>query len=146
MIQRIQSVWLFLAAAINVLLFFLGLYKATVFDSGIERIEKITANGNFLLLIIAVVAIALPLFAIFMYSNRKRQVNITVLSIVVNIGFVAATLMLVGNLNNNTEPAPTDGTYLPGIGAPIVAIIFLFLAMKGIRKDIKTIKSLDRLR
>lgn len=145
MIQRIQSVWLLLAAAINVLLFFLGLYKATVFEDGIERIEEITANGNFILLIIAAIAILLPFAAIFMFGNRKRQMNMTVLSMLINIGFVAAVLMMVGTLNN-TQPAPTNGTYLPGIGAPIVSLIFLFLAMRGIRKDIKTIKSLDRLR
>lgn len=146
MIQRIQSVWLLLAGIINIGLFYFGIYKADVVNSsGAEVVKKITASNNIILLLIAVVTIALPLFAIFLFKNRKRQSNMTIMSILANISFMAAAIMIVGNFSNGT-PTPTNGTYLVGIFLPIAAILFLFLAFKGIRKDIKTIKSLDRLR
>lgn len=145
MIQRIQSVWLLLAAAINVGLIFFGIYKADVVDGAITITKEITATNEIILLLIMAVTIILPFVSIFMFGNRKRQVNMSVLSIVMNIAFIAVAIMIVSNFKNQT-PAPTDGTYLLGIFFPIIAIVFLILAIRGIRKDIKTIKSLDRLR
>lgn len=145
MIQRIQSVWLLVAALLNAGLFYFSLYRADVMKEGVATVEKITANGNIMLFLLAIVIIALPLVAIFMFKNRKQQANMAMLSIVLNIGFIATAIMVISNFSNST-PAPTNGSYRLGIVLPIAAIVFLFMAFKGIRKDIKTIKSLDRLR
>jgi len=39
-----------------------------------------------------------------------------------------------------------SATYLPGAFLPVLILIFLYLAARGIYKDEKLIKSLDRLR
>lgn len=145
MIQRIQSVWLLLAALSGAGLFFLNLHQAKVMKEGAETIEKMGASNNFILLMLALVVIALPLVAIFLFKNRKKQAQMATLSILADIGFIAVALMLISNANNKV-PAPTDSTYLPGIVLPVLSLIFSFLAIKGIRKDEKLVKSLDRLR
>lgn len=88
----------------------------------------------------------LPLVAIFFFKDRKRQKGLVWLSIISILGFLALMFMHVGNLKNATPPA-TNMTYvLPGFIPCIIALLFLFFAMAGIRKDDKLVKSLDRLR
>lgn len=145
MIQRIQSIWFLLAAAIGAGLFYFSLYKYDVIKEGSEVTMKLSAANNFLLLILALVVIGLPLITIFLFNNRKTQKKMGVLSIVANVAFIAATLMLIGNINNEVPP-PTDANYMPGIIIPIVSIILIILALRGITKDEKLIRSQDRLR
>ena len=80
-----------------------------------------------------------------MFGNRKRQRTMALLSMVFTLGFLALTLMRVGNFNNGSS-APANGSYWIGSILPIISVIFLILAIRGIRKDEKLIKSLDRLR
>ncbi len=145
MIQRIQTVWLLLAAVANALLFHFAYYKAIFMANGAERIEYLRATNHVPSLLVLVVVVLLPLVAIFSFKNRKRQNRMAVLSMVANIGFHALMIMRVSNIKNGTT-IPADGAYQIGFFFPTVAILFLFLAIKGIKKDEKLIKSLDRLR
>lgn len=145
MIQRIQSVWLFLAALISAGLFYFGVYKADTVLNGVTVTEHLKATNHYPLLLIALVTIILPLVAIFMFKNRKRQISMAVIAIISNISFLAVAIMKVGNINNQV-PVPVDGTYLPGAVLPVVSMVFLMLAISGIRKDEKLVKSVDRLR
>lgn len=149
MIQRIQSVWLFLAAMVSGSLFMpsMVLYRYTVpggFTGG--KVESLSTLNFYPLLVVAVVMTLLPLVAIFMFKDRKRQRGMAVLSILACIGFISLMFMKIGNINNKM-PAPANQVYgIVGSVVPVAAIIFLILAIKGIRKDEKLIKSLDRLR
>lgn len=145
MIQRIQTVWLFLAALAGAGLFYFNVHKAVVIKENAEVVEKLGAGNNFILLLLALVLIVLPLVAIFMFKNRKSQKRMAMLGIVANAGFLAAAIMLIGNITNKV-PGPKDSSYLPGIVLPIVCIVFITLAIRGINKDEKLIRSQDRLR
>ena len=61
------------------------------------------------------------------------------------ISFVAMILMRVTNLNDGSS-APVTGSYWIGSVLPIISLVFLIMAIRGIRKDEKLVKSLDRLR
>ena len=145
MIQRIQSLWLFLAALANAGLFFFDQYHADVTVNGAAAVHSIKVNDHFPSLLLALVITILPFAAIFMFGNRKRQRTMALLSMVFTLGFLALTLMRVGNFNNGSS-APANGSYWIGSILPIISVIFLILAIRGIRKDEKLIKSLDRLR
>lgn len=145
MIQRIQSVWLLLAALCSAGLFYLSYYKAVFIANGVERLEYLRATSHIPSLLILIVAVLLPLVAIFSFKNRKKQVNMTMLGMVATIGFMALMVMRVSNINNS-DPLPSDGSYQIGFVLPVLAIVFLFLAIRGIKKDEKLVKSLDRLR
>ena len=141
MIQRIQTLWLFIAAVMGAGLFAFDIYHYTINDI----VHHLNVMNNYPLLLLALILVALPLIAIFMFKNRKRQRGMAILSIVINAGFIALMLMQVASINNQT-PAPTKGSYWIGAVLPIIAIIFLIMAISGIRKDEKLVKSLDRLR
>lgn len=145
MIQRIQTVWLLLAMLINAVLFRVDLYTAHIIQNGTDTVTTLNVTNYYPLLILAVLITILPLLAIFMFKNRKQQKGIATLSIVGTLGFIALTLMRVTSMNNATPPA-TNGSYSVFSVLPVISMIFLFLAIKGIRKDDKLVKSLDRLR
>lgn len=145
MIQRIQSVWLLLAALVNAGLFYLSYYKAEFVTNGEEVVKHYSAVNHLPSLIVLIVMTALPLVTIFLFKDRKKQSRMAVLSMIAAIGFHAIVIMRVGSITNGT-PLPTDSAYQIGFFLPTVAILLLVLAIKGIRKDEKLVKSLDRLR
>ncbi len=145
MIQRIQSVWLLLAALCCLCLFFFDIYHANVMVNGVATTQYIRVNDHYPSLLIALVVTVLPAAAIFMFKNRKRQRLLSVLSIVFTISFIGMALSRVTNFNTD-NPTATEATYWIGSVLPVAAIIFLILAIRGINKDEKLVKSLDRLR
>lgn len=145
MIQRIQSVWLLLAALCCLSLFFFDVYHANIMVNGAATTQYIRVNDHYPSLLIALVITAMPAAAIFMYKTRKRQKVVAIFSIVAIAGFIAMTLSRVTNFNTD-NPTATDASYWIGAVLPAVAIIFLIMAIRGINKDEKLVKSLDRLR
>ncbi|WP_276132765.1 DUF4293 domain-containing protein [Polluticoccus soli] len=146
MIQRVQTIWLLLAALANAGLFMLDLYRYDTTVGGAAKTVNFEAMSNPLLMVLAVAITALPFLAIFLFKNRSSQKTLVWLSMVLTIGFVAATLMSIGNITNTGSSAPTNGTYRAGFVLPVLSFIFHILALRGIRKDQKLVKSLDRLR
>jgi hypothetical protein len=147
MIQRIQSVWLLLAALCNAGLFYFDFYRAELTNNGVMLNTSIRVNDHYPSLLIALVITILPLVTIFLFKQRKRQRTMAVLAVVFTIGFVSQMIMRVTNFTNSIAPQ-SSGTSNYWIGAvlPVAAIIFLFMAIRGINKDEKLVKSLDRLR
>lgn len=135
-----------LAALCNAGLFFFDLYHADAMVNGIAALQSLRVNDHFPSLLIALVITILPFAAIFMFKNRQRQRLMALLSLVFTIGFLALTLMRVSNFNDSAVSAPTNGSYWIGSVLPVLAIVFLIMAIRGIRNDEKLIKSLDRLR
>lgn len=141
MIQRIQSIWLFLAALMAAGLLYFKLYT---YNSP-KGIEEVYVSSGLGFLVLAIILIILPLVALFMFKNRKRQKGLAILNIIAAIGFIAATVMRVTSVKND---APLSNSTSYGIGAvlPVAIIVFTALAINDIRKDEKLVKSLDRLR
>lgn len=145
MIQRIQSVWLLLAALCCLSLFFFDVYHANIMVNGAATTQYIRVNDHYPSLLIAILVTIMPLGAIFLYKDRKRQRSISIFAIVAIIGFITITLSRVTKFNTE-NPTATDASYWIGAVMPAIAIIFLILAIRGINKDEKLVKSLDRLR
>ena len=98
-----------------------------------------------MLLTIATVIVGLiPFVIIFYYQNRKRQLTITYLSILV---IIAYSFWLATNARKEIGGVQLElGNYAIGAILPSLAILFLVLAARGIRRDEKLVRSADRLR
>ena len=142
MIQRIQSLWLFIAAMLNGALFISKIYAVDA--AGAVVPYGVRDSGNFVLFLLAAVVTLLPLVTIFLFMDRKKQKGMVWMSIIGCISFVSVAIMKAQNMAN--EAAAIKVQYDFGMFLPIAAIVFIFLALSGIRKDDKLIKSLDRLR
>jgi uncharacterized membrane protein HdeD (DUF308 family) len=146
MIQRVQSIWLFLASFFSGALFIFPLYHYTPAGATSASLMSARSGDAFMLLILAALMTLLPLVAIFMFKNRKQQKGMVWIGMLAAVGFIAVMLMKIQNLKNAVPPATNDNFALPGPVIPALAIVFLLLALSGVRKDEVLIKSVDRLR
>ena len=137
MIQRKQTLWLLLAAIFSAGVFYFDLYRYT---GGALRV-----NDHYPSLLVALVITVLPFVNIFMFSNRKRQSRMCAAAILADIAFLSLLLGRVTGLSKLTPP-PTGGTYWIGSVLPVISLILIIIAMVGIRKDEKLVRSTDRLR
>ena len=136
MLQRIQTIYLFIAAGISAGLIF-------VFDLWIT-IEGVSffAKDEILYLGLFCGSALLSLIAIFMFKNRKSQFVMGRLNIILN--FILLGLFVYRSLNLSGETTVSEKGI--GILLPIFSIVFLVLANKAIKKDEELVKSVDRLR
>jgi len=131
MIQRIQTLYLFVAAILSSLAAFV--FPMYVVDENIFR-----ATDSMWLFFTFGWAMATFSGAILMFQKRSFQlllVRIGMLSSLIILGLLIREIM-------NVEAA--SATY--GVVVPMLNIILAFLASRGIQKDEAKIKSLDRLR
>ncbi len=155
MIQRIQSVYLFLTAAISVFIFqsdFLSFTGPTgnkiILDlhglstsgpGGSPEALKSLIPYSYLLLLIP----ALSLVCIFLFRNRKLQMKLVlvlILLILVLICFLAGySGFVIREYSAGLKMTIT-------LFLPILMIILSWLAYRGIRKDEKLVRSYDRMR
>ncbi|NOY50942.1 MAG: DUF4293 domain-containing protein [Chlorobi bacterium] len=157
MIQRIQSVFLLLAAVSLTLMFFFPIAEFIgMKDSLILYIFKVQslvpASTNvydiwFVMPLLAIVSLVVifSLLTIFMYKNRMGQIKVIrflMLLIAALIGLVFLYYYDILAADSGSEP---DFIQI-GAFAPLASLVFLFLANKGVIKDEKLIKSADRLR
>lgn len=141
MIQRKQSLFLFIAALLNAFLFIVPFYR---WHEPIDSMwHELRLNTFFPAFIVAIVITLLPVVAIFMFRKRKQQLAMCGVSLLSITTFLGMMLAKVGKLVPATA---TDGSYWIGAALPVVAFIFILLAIAGIRKDEKLVKSMDRLR
>jgi hypothetical protein len=152
MIQRIQSVYLSLVFILS-LLFITGTLYQFIDPSGQTVIIRFTggyyeggntfAGRDMILLVLSVLIPIIDAASIFLYNNRRIQSWLVVSVIVLDI--ILACLLLVhvvhkwGNCLNTTVVS-----YRSVI--PIINLILLLLALRGIKKDEKLVKSYDRIR
>lgn len=141
MIQRIQSVWLLVAALVMALLFYFPTYKFT----GTSALP-LSIGEDFLAIIMVALSIGLSVFTIFNFKKRKQQIGLTWLNILLCVGLQIWLVIRVNGKTSDAAYANMQGHYWIGLFIPLITIILLFLAKAGINKDEKLVKSLDRLR
>ena len=136
MIQRIQSLWLLLAAACTFAAFKFPYYSGTKLND--TTLHELNANSTVLLMITTVSVGMLALITIFLFKKRTLQLRLCVLGILLEALLIFLYYHQVGTF--------TQGTYsLTSILHSIVVLSFV-LAARGINKDSKLVKDSDRLR
>ncbi|MES2429166.1 MAG: DUF4293 domain-containing protein [Bacteroidota bacterium] len=155
MLQRIQSLYLLAAGLVIGALYLFPLVHnvyvngkpLTIMVTGIYQDVngQSTHTETFMLLAIATALVALlPLALIFLYKNRKLQINLCYLLMLLIIGYSYWV--------SQTVKAVIDGALLNmsnyGIGILLVSLslLLIVIAQKSIQKDEKLVRSADRLR
>lgn len=139
MIQRSQSVWLLLASACAFLSIKFPFFYINSIVPGVATNEY-NAASNVLLLVLTAILGALLLLLIFLYKNRTLQFRLTMLALLIS----AVNLFLYFHFGYQKE-AVAPGIALSSVFAFLIPI-FCIMAVLGIRRDMKLIRSLDRIR
>ena len=156
MIQRIQTIYLLLATVLMSLTLFLPL--ATIWQADSELIVKafsvdistfeINVPLPIYMGIVLAVATLLPLVTIFLFKNRLTQIRLCVSEIVLLVGAIVFMALYDVHLCNILAEVMTELNFTLGFASlmPVVSIIFVVLAIRGIAKDEALVRSLDRIR
>lgn len=143
MIQRIQSVLLFLSAACFGALFAVPFASGNGNDLFADKIYNIQDNIG--LMVIAGLGAALCLGAILVFKNRVLQKRMSLLTSILAIGLIGLAVYLLLPHINSAE-SQNQLSYKLGIGLPVLSLMFSFLASRFIQKDENLVQSMDRLR
>lgn len=155
MIQRIQSVYLLLAIIAASIMFLFPLaefYGNSNFVFYIYELQfsdpdpSLVLSPYFLLPLMGAVVliILLSFISLFSFKNRKRQMVLTKVAMGITLVLLAGYFFgYIGLLENNVGNPPE---YHFASFMPAIVFLFLLLANRGILKDEKLIKSMDRLR
>jgi hypothetical protein len=143
MIQRIQSIWLLLVAACAFATLKISTYAGNLIPEPTDLSGKViyqelngmSSVGNS---IITISVGILALVSIFIYSNRKLQTRLCVASF-----FIEVTLFSFYYFSTKMFK---EGSFLIGAVLHIFILVFLILAIMGIRKDAKIVEESSRLR
>ena len=136
MIQRIQTVWMILAAIAVFLTIKFSFYSGTLAIDNSQHV--LMAADNFLLLILTSALGTCIIINIFLFKHRSIQFRIVIVAILAECLII---YMYIREIQKYSS-----GEFTLSSALHILIIIFLIFAARGIYKDSKLIKESNRLR
>jgi hypothetical protein len=154
MIQRIQTVYLFIAILLTGSLFFLPFAELTNTANELFRLDakglyqpaspnSAPLFANTIVVILCASCIALMIITIFRYKMLSRQISlskITVVALFILTGVIFYEIWKAAGMVGGTFSIKIYSSF------PAVSIILVWLAMRGMHKDDQLLKSIDRIR
>ncbi len=133
MIQRIQSIYLFIVSILT------GTTSVYFNDEWIN-------NEFFGILGMFSGSCLLAFIVIFLFKKRGFQIKLNRLNILLNLSIIGLLIYRLLNVSGGIKfPEKGIELILPIVIA-VFAVVFLFIANKAIKKDDQLVKSVDRIR
>lgn len=136
-IQRWQSVLLLLAVIMMAVFSLTPMATYTALD---EPVSVYAKDAPVLLTVTLLVAVLL-FISIFMYKNLKRQITVTLLSIILIAVVIVTGIAIVYRVYPEAQ-----FIFLGGITLLVLALIFALGAYRCMKSDLRKLRSYDRLR
>ena len=154
MIQRIQTLYLFIADLLVAVLFFVPFAEMAGKDGNLYSfgLTGLVSDGSavgkvveraWLLFVFAALILGTISLLIFFYRNRVLQMKLSTVVIFLLLGLTALGYYSIYRSNDLLGGGYSLKVYLT---FPLIAAVFIFLAIRGIAKDERLIKSIDRIR
>ena len=139
-IQRWQSVLLLLAVILMGIFCFspIATYAS---DADAESMSLVYVKDAPVLLTVSILVAVLLFLSIFMFKNLKRQMTLTILSIVLLMATMVTGLFVV----INAYPG-SDFIMFGGMLLLVVTLVLALAAYRFMRSDLRKLRSYDRLR
>jgi hypothetical protein len=157
MIQRPQTLFFLAIIAICIMLafsdtaYFEGENKSTNQKVSVEydetkmvAAEGSTTESNTYLLSFVFAIASLGLAGLLLFKNRKIQLVLTSVNYLLIVGLIIMMYMYSLRINYFEDSGSQSFTFSALL--PVALLFFNFLAMKGVKKDERLIRSMDRLR
>ncbi len=156
MIQRIQSVYLFVASLALGLMFVFPISRFygdlhTLELSLLELKNLVPTSADIVnpyftypLAISVIIISAVAFISIFFYKKRRRQILFIQIDIFLNILLIFGVFFVYTRLIQNQ--VSVDEVYDIASYLPLISLVALILAYRGVKKDEMLVRSADRLR
>lgn len=146
MLQRIQTLYLLATAGLLAAMLFADFATVT---AGAE-VQTLTAFGvygnDYYLFALIALAIVATLTAVFSYKKRRFQIRLCFALLVLLAGIMAFIALYVLRMKEALEAVPHAMRYSLVNAFPLVALILVYLAYRGIVRDEALVRALDRIR
>lgn len=144
MIQRVQTIYLFIAFITAVVLTNVLSFFTTEKDGEIFLFKTLTHNSVLLksVGIFFIISAILSIIAIVGYKKRQNQFVLNRINILINF-YLLSVLLYISLILPGEMQISEKGI---GIYFPIAIVVLLVMANKAIKKDEDLVKSVDRLR
>ncbi|MCK9179824.1 MAG: DUF4293 domain-containing protein [Bacteroides sp.] len=148
MIQRIQSVYLLLVSIILILVMCLPFGTFTTPDAVYEFTALSVSGANLShstwgLFALLLMATLIAFITIFLYRNRILQIRLSIFNSLIVIGYYIAFWYFMSSFKSDLEATFNMSWTL---SLPLIALIFNYLAIRGIGKDEVLVKASQRIR
>ncbi len=155
MLQRIQSVFLFLVFVFTFLFVVLPLANFPLVSPDMPlRISKfrdfyalLDLSGawmGYLLLVLFIFSALLTIYITFLYKKRLLQIQLGRLNMFLHIVMIVVAFFMIDSVQKQVNDA--EFSYGPGVIFPLLSLLFIFFANRAIRKDEELVRSADRFR
>lgn len=152
MIQRIQTVYLFLAGIVPAITFFVPLI---IFTDGTRwanmtaigydslQVQELAGNHPYGVMFFTALSITIALIAVFGYKNRKAQIRKAYFALLSNVLWYVTLGTYAYSISERANLSLT-----PAICSllPVLSILLIVMAIKAIHKDEELVRSADRIR
>ncbi len=152
MIQRIQSLYLLLAAIVPVFAYMVPLVQ---FEQGAQafslyachyeaaQVEALAGRMPYGVLVLSLLAIVLPLVALLGFKNRRSQLKKVAWAMMANVAWMVTVGVYAVSLAARLEMEVQPGC---GLIFPLLGLVCLVMARRGIRRDEALVRAADRIR
>ena len=133
MIQRIQSLYIFLYIVIKCFLLYMSLTYKSLFHFFINKVDLLSS--------VLILLIIFSIVTLLSFKKRKTQIKLTYLLITIQLLFIISISILAYMEVNSLIFLENYQTLLF-----IIGLLLLLLCLRGIKKDQNLIDSIDRIR
>ena len=139
MIQRLQTIWLLIAAVCAILTYDLAFYSGVkLSETNIKQFVELNALADVIIMVLTGLVALICLVTMFLFKNRKMQLRLTIVALLASIANLVVYFAETAEF--------TDGNILLTSIFSFIIPFFLVMAARGIYQDEKLLKSMYRLR
>jgi len=152
--QRIQSLFFLLTILSNAAIYWLDLaviqaggksFNFTLYK--LQSAEGEVLYSSTMLAILCSICIVLSGVAFGMFKRRQVQIKLTQLLLLVQVAFLVAIFFVVDStVTGMVQLESPIVDYGVGAYLPLIPFVFIFLAIKAIKKDEALVRAADRIR
>ncbi len=138
MLQRIQTIWLLAASILSFLTLRLPVYNGNKVINDVQSYNTLSATSGLFLIVLTVCTGLISFITIFLYKNRSMQLKLCLAGLLLCLITDWLFFMEIKSFG--------QGSFTLWSVFYFLIPISIILAMRGIYKDQKLVKSVDRLR
>lgn len=150
MIQRIQTVYLILAVIALIACMCLPVGTFVSYETfawfnnwGVTVENSVIDSSPWGMLAILLLSAVISVATIFLYKNRMLQIRLSVFNIILLVGYYIVFAVFTTVLKNRLG---VEYRLSWALCLPFVAMVLIYLAIRGIAKDEVMVRAADRLR
>lgn len=153
--QRIQTLYLAIAIVINLVTFTLNiaefqieeqLHEFSIYGL-LDKSGESLLYSTTTLSVINMLSVLVSLVVIFMFKKRQLQIKLSQLNLFVQVILVAAIFFMLDAAASQFQlDTEIHLNYGIGILTSILPMVFIYLAIRSIKKDEALIRAADRIR